>query len=495
MIRYVVVLLAIFSVVAECRQIVNGGDDLLRLPSDRPSFLDRFFRRGEVAGDGDDVVGTRWAVLIAGSNGYWNYRHQADVCHAYQVLKKGGLKDENIIVFMFDDIANHEENPRPGVIINSPYGSDVYKGVPKDYTGENVTIDNFLAAILGNRSAITGGSGKVVDSGPNDHIFIYYTDHGGPGVLGMPTYPYLYADDLVDTLKKKHASGSYKSLVFYLEACESGSIFDGLLPEGLNIYATTAANAEESSWGTYCPGEYPSPPPEFETCLGDLYSVAWMEDSEQHNLQSETLHQQYELVKKRTSNDNAAYGSHVMQFGDIGLSKEPLFLYMGTDPANENYTYIDDNALRPKSSRATNQRDADLLHFWDKFQKAPEGSMRKIEAQKQVVEAMSHRVHIDDSIKLVGKLLFGINKGPEVLHTLRPAGQPLVDDWQCLRQLVRTFETHCGSLSQYGMKHMRSIANICNAGITKDQMAEASAQACPSIPSGPWSSLHKGFIA
>jgi len=66
--------------------------------------------------------------------------------------------------------------------------------------------------------------------------------------------------------------------VFYLEACESGSIFEGLLPEGLNIYATTAANAEESSWGTYCPGENPSPPPEYETCLGDLYSVAWMED-------------------------------------------------------------------------------------------------------------------------------------------------------------------------------------------------------------------------
>lgn len=56
---------------------------------------------------------------------------QADVCHAYQILKKGGLKDENIIVFMYDDIAYNEENPRPGVIINSPHGSDVYKGVPK----------------------------------------------------------------------------------------------------------------------------------------------------------------------------------------------------------------------------------------------------------------------------------------------------------------------------------------------------------------------------
>ncbi|KAL2544965.1 Vacuolar-proCES [Forsythia ovata] len=322
----------------------------------------------------------------------------------------------------------------------------------------------FSPVILGNRTALTGGSRKVVDSGPNDHIFIYYADHGGPGVLGMPTSPYLYANDLIDVLKKKHASGTYKSLVFYLEACESGSIFEGLLPEGLNIYATTASNAEESSWGTYCPGDYPGPPPEYETCLGDLYSVAWMEDSGIHNLRKETLRQQYQLVRRRTANQNSYYGSH------------------------------DNNALQ-LPSKAVNQRDADLLHFWHKFSKAPEGSVRKFEAQKQLADAMAHRTHIDSSIKLVGKLLFGIEKGPEVLKNIRPTGQPLVDDWDCLKSLVRTFETHCGSLSQYGMKHMRSIANICNAGIKQEQMAEASAQACVSFPSSSWSSLHMGFSA
>ncbi|KAF5468077.1 hypothetical protein F2P56_012258 [Juglans regia] len=467
-------------------------EDHLRLPSEASRFFDRV--SGVVDDDDDDTSGTRWAVLIAGSSGYWNYRHQADICHAYQILRKDGLKDENIIVFMYDDIALNEENPKPGVIINSPNGSDVYKGVPKDYTGEDVTVGNFFAVILGNRTALTGGSGKVVDSGPNDHIFIYYSDHGGPGVLGMPTYPYLYADDLIKVLKKKHASGTYKSLVFYLEACESGSIFEGLLPEGLNIYATTASNAEESSWGTYCPGEDPSPPPEYETCLGDLYSVAWMEDSDISNLRTETLQQQYELVKSRTANGNSAYGSHVMQYGDTNLNNDHLYLYIGTNPTNVNLTNVNENYLRP-STKAINQRDADLIHFWDKFRKAPEGSPRKVEAQKQFVEAMSHRMHIDDSVKLTGKLLFGIEKGPVVLNIVRPAGQPLVDDWGCLKTLVRTFETHCGSLSQYGMKHMRAFANICNAGIQKEQMDEASAQACVSIPSWPWSSLHKGFSA
>ncbi|CAK9312472.1 unnamed protein product [Citrullus colocynthis] len=475
--------------------LASGGrnlpGDFLRLPSEAL----KFFRGGASDASDEDSVGTRWAVLIAGSNGYWNYRHQADICHAYQLLRKNGLKDENIIVFMYDDIAFNPENPRPGVIINHPKGSDVYHGVPKDYTGEDVNVNNFFAALLGNKSALTGGSGKVVDSGPNDHIFIYYSDHGGPGVLGMPTYPYMYADDLNEVLKKKHAAGSYKSLVFYLEACESGSIFEGLLPEGLNIYTTTASNAYESSWGTYCPGDYPSPPPEYDTCLGDLYSVAWLEDSDNHNLKTETLRQQYELVKKRTLSDDYGYGSHVMQYGDLMLNKNALFSYLGTDPANENNTFVEKNSLRRPATKVTNQRDADLVHFWEKFRKAPEGSHGKIVAQKKFVEAMSHRVHIDNSVKLIGKLLFGIEKGPEVLDAIRPAGQPLVDDWDCLKNMVRSFEARCGSLSQYGMKHMRSFANLCNAGISKEKMAEASAQACVSVPPGPWSSLHKGFTA
>ena len=70
-------------------------------------------------------------------------------------------------------------------------------------------------------------------------------------------------------------------------------------------------------------------------------------------------------VKRRTSDENSAYGSHVMQYGDVGLSKEDLFQYMGTNPANDNYTFLEDNSLRPHS-KAVNQRDADLVHFWAK---------------------------------------------------------------------------------------------------------------------------------
>jgi glycosylphosphatidylinositol transamidase (GPIT) subunit GPI8 len=51
------------------------------------------------------------------SAGYRNYHNQADVCHADQILKKGGLKDDNTIVFMYDDIAHNLENSNLGTIM------------------------------------------------------------------------------------------------------------------------------------------------------------------------------------------------------------------------------------------------------------------------------------------------------------------------------------------------------------------------------------------
>lgn len=42
---------------------------------------------------------------------------------------------------------------------------------------------NFFAVLSGNKSAVKGGSGKVLASGPNDTIFIYYADHGSTGYV------------------------------------------------------------------------------------------------------------------------------------------------------------------------------------------------------------------------------------------------------------------------------------------------------------------------
>ncbi|KAJ7570670.1 hypothetical protein O6H91_01G130800 [Diphasiastrum complanatum] len=383
---------------------------------------------------------------------------------------------------MYDDIASHPDNPRPGVVINHPQGSDVYEGVPKDYTGNDVTVSNFFAVLLGDKSRVQGGSGKVINSGPEDHIFVFYSDHGGPGVLGMPSSPNLYANDFVEVLRQKHAAGTFKEMVIYLEACESGSILEGLLPDGLNIYATTASNAEENSWGTYCPGMFPPPPPEFGTCLGDLYSVSWMEDSEIHNLKRETLRDQYFTVRERTSNHNTyRAGSHVMQYGDVQIGTEHVSKYLGFDSSNENvsWPYLGNGHTGFSSGQqGINQRDADLVYFWQKYNKAKDGSEQKMHALNEIIDILRRRMYLDKSVELLSKLLFGSDAGLAIAKAVRPAGKPLVDDWNCLKDMVSKFEASCGPLAQYGMKHMRTFANFCNAGITADTMASASSELC-----------------
>ncbi|KAI6702246.1 hypothetical protein NL676_011382 [Syzygium grande] len=448
--------------------------------------------REEAADDEGQGVGTRWAVLVAGSSGYGNYRHQADVCHAYQILKKGGLKEENIVVFMYDDIATNQLNPRPGVIINHPKGDDVYAGVPKDYTGRNVTAENLYAVLLGDKSAVKGGSGKVVSSKSNDRIFLYYSDHGGPGVLGMPNMPFLYAMDFINVLKKKHAAKGYQEMVIYVEACESGSVFEGIMPKDLDIYVTTASNAQESSFAFYCPGMEPSPPPKYITCLGDLYSVAWMEDSETHNLKKETIKQQYHVVKQRTSNFNKYNaGSHVMEYGNQSIKDERLYLYQGFDPAMVNFP---PNRVPPEYMGVVNQRDGDLHFLWQMVKKTEDNSEKRKEILGQISSTMRHRIHLDGSIEMIGALLFGPERGSSVLTAVREPGLPLVDDWKCLKSMVRVFETHCGSLTQYGMKHMRAFANICNGRVTRESMEEACASACGGH-GGLWHPSNLGYSA
>jgi hypothetical protein len=45
---------------------------------------------------------------------------QADVCHAYQLLVDQGVKPENIVVFMYDDIAFHKEVDYSNLFIFCP---------------------------------------------------------------------------------------------------------------------------------------------------------------------------------------------------------------------------------------------------------------------------------------------------------------------------------------------------------------------------------------
>ena len=51
-------------------------------------------------------------------------------------------------------------------------------------------------------------------------------------------------------------------------------------------------------------------------------------------------------------------------------------------------------------------------------------------------------------------------------------------DAACLRAAVTGVEAHCGRYSDYGLKHVRTLNNLCNAGFSGAQIEEAAEAAC-----------------
>jgi legumain len=400
---------------------------------------------------------------------------QADVAHAYWVLYNNGVPRDNMVLMYYDDIANNTLNPHPGTIRNHPQGRDLYNGLPKDYTHEEVNAQNFLGVLRGDASLVTKNShasGRVLDATEHDRVFVFYSDHGD----------YLYADQLMAAIRHRYDANGFKEMVLFIEACESGSMFDGLLSSDdlLNVYAMTASNPRESSWGVYCPGMRPAPPTEYTTCLGDLYSVAWMEDVERkgNDLNKESLRRLFERVRTRTNL------SHVMEYGELEIEYEPVSWYLGypggvtlEDVNTTIENQGEDHAAEELAASAIEQRDADLVHLalTDPAEYAREVDRRH--AMDSHVEMTAVRAY--ESRMLKDQQAIQAGQTGQTGQTIQESGHPWFFpptsswDWDCVRSLVSLYETTCGRLSDYGMRHSPIFAGLCALGVDTTHLRHA----------------------
>merc|ERR1711862_1016964 len=97
---------------------------------------------------------------------------------------------------------------------------------------------------------LTGtASGRSLKSTSDDNVFVFFSDHGAAGLIAFPSST-LHKADLQNTLDTMHTNKMYKKLTFYLETCESGSMFQGMTTPG--VYAVSAAGTEDPAQAAYC---------------------------------------------------------------------------------------------------------------------------------------------------------------------------------------------------------------------------------------------------
>ena len=180
-----------------------------------------------------------YAVLVAASEGWKNYRHQADVLGFYHYLKGHGYDDDHILLIMADDIAYNERNPLQGVIRREISGTNLYEDVQIDYRLGDLTLNDLKQILTKEPSEshpITLGSSA------NDNVLFFWSGHGtqkGWKWKGTEELDADFARTLFSDMK-------FRKQFAIIETCYSGGVAQGCtgIP---GLLMMTAANPYEPS--------------------------------------------------------------------------------------------------------------------------------------------------------------------------------------------------------------------------------------------------------
>ena len=185
-----------------------------------------------------------WALLVAASSGWENYRHQADVLAIYQQLKAAGYTDDRIILVMEDDIAQNSSNPYPGIIRVTPTGANVYEDVEIDYRMTSLQAQDLAKILTGEKSDRLP---HVIEATENDNIFVFWSGHGVPGAMCWDEDSYAMTGDVLSPIFEEMSRRKcYRKLLMMVEACFSGGVLEQC--EGVpGMLFITAANGDETS--------------------------------------------------------------------------------------------------------------------------------------------------------------------------------------------------------------------------------------------------------
>ena len=199
------------------------------------------------------ALNDQYAVLVQGSNGWNNYRHQADVLNVYQMLKKNGFDDDHIILVIDKALASDSKNPEPGIIRAEDGGQDLKAGSSLDYDNADLSpadISNILLGVKTDKTPV------VLPKDAGQNVLLFWSGHGhnraangadelawrnGEAGQGMT------ADLLGQTISQMQQQGIYRKMLVLTEPCFSEAVITPLV--GIpGVLAMSSAGRYEQSF-------------------------------------------------------------------------------------------------------------------------------------------------------------------------------------------------------------------------------------------------------
>lgn len=210
-----------------------------------------------------------WAVIVSGSSGYWNYRHQAAAASAYHYYIKRGIPKQNIILFISSGVARDELNPFKGKLFSYPglESPNKMEGVEIEYSGEEVTASKVLNVLAGNSFSAK----RVLRSTYLDTVFFTVFEYGAPGVITLPK-DVIYGIDLQETIQVMKEKRMYKELVITIDGEEDGLLFSGMNLKEYNVKLVTPSNQYIENTSIFCSPEDMVGGKSIGSCLNTVFA-------------------------------------------------------------------------------------------------------------------------------------------------------------------------------------------------------------------------------
>lgn len=247
-----------------------------------------------------------WALLVAASSGWDNYRHQADVLAQYQLLRANGMADKRIILVLADDLAEDAANPNPGVLRYESGGPNMHRRVRVDYRLSEVDALGIMSILKGDESRRFP---DVIDASRRDNVYVFIAGHGNAeGVhMGLQQAVPPPGDDssVIDpvtlgrTIDEMSRDGGYRRLLIAVEACQAGVLGEHIDAPGA-LLITGAGPDENSLSANY--------DPEAKAWLADEFAFRLWHEMTEHASDSMRAVQEELYLSVR--------GSHVSTSGD-----------------------------------------------------------------------------------------------------------------------------------------------------------------------------------
>ncbi|KAK8818664.1 hypothetical protein WA538_003974 [Blastocystis sp. DL] len=400
------------------------------------------------------VAADKWALFVSGNNGYYNYCITSTICRGYDILHRAGVPEDHMVYLGFNDVFDSSSNPFPGQIFTDEsegpgvdYAAECRPHI--DYPDKMVSAELFMSVLSGDKETTTKLTGvqnpKVIESTAEDTVFVYYMDHGAIGFCEVGKSD-LQEQVLMDTINKMFDNHQYKQMVFYFEACHSGSMFRKL-ESTKNVYAMTGSDTEHSAWMCNCPPHDKVNGKSMGTCLSAWYDNFWMQEV-MDNGSKITLSDMFTHVHEETAKET---DQNVSQFGDIEkMGPETLDTFIGdykpeysTPSERKGYVPYEDVPMHLAKWNAIRSQNANSL--------AELQEVVKKEAVKEI------------SVMRLARAYFKDDKLADQATKSRPATY----NQDCVKDLTLSLMAKCGYTLPLRDSHVNALENICFGGMVE----------------------------